>query len=342
MTARPSDAFTPRLPPYLRRGPLVEPLTNDEPVYSEKHRRLVAEGIDPPAEHFAKDAHGTRVPSGQAEQLITRVITSSWAAVDLAPIVAGTAGSDEPVMLRRDDGISCLYDSKVHFIAGESETGKTWFALLAAKQELLAGHHVAFFDFEDNERTLVQRLRDMVIPDDVIVERFHYVRPDAPLDDAGLDDLCMMFAVARPTLAIIDGVTEAMVLHGYELKDNTDIARWLARVPKRLANWGTAVLQIDHVAKDREGRGRFAIGGQHKLAGIDGAAYTIEVVKPFGRGMSGVARVYVAKDRPGWIRQHAPGGLVGELHVDSDPDGGVGLELVAPAVHDGAPFGRPS
>src|SRR5262249_20266210 len=96
-----------------------------------------------------------------------------------------------------------------------------------------------------------------------------------------------------------------------------------------------AVVQIDHVAKDKDGRGRFAIGGQHKLAGIDGAAFVVEAIKPFGRGLSGWARVTVSKDRPGWIRQHARGDVVGELHVDSDPDGGVAIALQAPEIRTG-------
>jgi hypothetical protein len=223
----------------------------------------------------------------------------------------------------------------VHSIAGESESGKTWLALLAVKQELLGDRHVWFLDFEDNEHGIVGRLRDMCVPDDAIGGLFRYFRPDSPLAYDGLDVLAWEFAHTSPALTVIDGVTEAMVLHGYELKDNTDIAKWLGLLPKRLARWGCAVVQIDHVAKYKDGPGRFAIGGQHELAGIDGAAFAVEMVKPFGRGLSGFARVTVTKDRPGWIRQHAPGGIVGELHVDSDPDGGVSIALQAPETRTG-------
>ena len=59
---------------------------------------------------------------------------------------------------------------------------------------------------------------------------------------------------------------------------------------------------IDHVTKNSDSRGRFAIGAQAKLAGLDGAAYTIEVRKPLGRGMEGALSVRVAKDRPGAVR----------------------------------------
>lgn len=264
---------------------------------------------------------------------------SSWAPINLRPILDGTAPSTEPTLLQRDDGVFCLYAEKVHYAAGESESGKTMLAMLATRQELHAGRHVAFFDFESDENEVVQRVRDACVPDDVIDAQFHYIRPEEALDDFGNLAVTDLFESCRPSLAVIDGVTEGMVMHGLELKDNSDIARWLAMVPKPIARRGAAVLQIDHVSKDREGRGRFAIGGQHKLAGIDGAAFTCEVLRPFGRGLSGAVRISVAKDRPGWIRRHAPGGVLGELRIESDPDGGLGLELVAPPARDtGSPF----
>ncbi|MGI8517658.1 MAG: hypothetical protein ACR2ME_04865, partial [Acidimicrobiia bacterium] len=52
-------------------------------------------------------------------------------------------------------------------------------------------------------------------------------------------------------------------------------------------------------------RGRYAIGAQAKLAGIDGAAYSINVTKPFGRGMVGQADIRLTKDRLGYVSEHA-------------------------------------
>ena len=69
---------------------------------------------------------------------------------------------------------------------------------------------------------------------------------------------------------VIDGVTEAMTMHGLELKDNADVAKFVELLPRPLARMGAAVVLVDHVAKDTGGRGRFAIGAPHKLAGIDG------------------------------------------------------------------------
>ena len=79
--------------------------------------------------------------------------------------------------------------------------------------------------------------------------------------------------------------------------------RILPRTIARLT--GAAVVLIDHVTKDAEGRGRFAIGGQAKMASLDGAAYVVEVAEALGRGRRGMVTLRVAKDRPGGVRAHA-------------------------------------
>ena len=57
--------------------------------------------------------------------------------------------------------------------------------------------------------------------------------------------------------------------------------------------------------KDKETRGRFAIGGQAKLATIDGAAYLVEPLEALAPGRIGSLTVRVTKDRPGFVRKIA-------------------------------------
>jgi hypothetical protein len=63
-----------------------------------------------------------------------------------------------------------------------------------------------------------------------------------------------------------------------------------------------AVAVIDHVTKDSDSRGRFAIGAQAKMSGLTGAGYTVEVSETLGRGLRGVIVLRVGKDRPGHVR----------------------------------------
>jgi len=62
---------------------------------------------------------------------------------------------------------------------------------------------------------------------------------------------------------------------------------------------------IDHITKNAETRGRFAIGGQAKLATIDGAAYLVEPIEVLSPGRVGSLTMRVTKDRPGFVRKMA-------------------------------------
>jgi hypothetical protein len=144
----------------------------------------------------------------------------------------------------------------------------------------------------------------------------------------------------------VDGITEAMAAHGLNPIDNADVARFAGILPRPLADAGAVVVLIDHVSKSREARGRYAIGAQHKLAAVTGAAYTVELIKPFGHGLHGVAKITIAKDRPGRVREHSRK-VAGVLHLDSQPDGSVMAQITLPARQlqaaddDAAPF-RPT
>jgi len=254
---------------------------------------------------------------------------SSWWPVDLSGLFDGSVVLPEPELFARNDGQALLYPGKCHSFNGESESGKSWAALLACVQAIRAGGHVLYLDFEDTASTVVTRLLALGAKPEEVVGRFHYASPSEPLQyrngkvTVGHLDLGATLETHPITLAVIDGVTEAMTLHGLATNDNDEYAKFHAMLPRRLSRAGTAVVNIDHVTKDKETRGRYAIGAQHKLAGMDGAVFSFEVVSPFGLGLHGIAKMYVNKDRPGQLRTHAEsnGGrhLIAELHLRSDP-----------------------
>lgn len=276
---------------------------------------------------------------------------TSWLPVDLTDALAGL-DTPGPELWQRTDGTSLLYRGRVHWFHGESESCKSWAAQLAVAQVLDAEGHVLYIDFEDDERGVVARLLAMSVDGDAIAKRFTYLRPDEPLMDSrgrvtgGGVDFARVVAGDLTTgpwdLAIVDGVTEAMTTEGLALIDNADIATWLRRIPRRLASANAAVVAIDHVTKSRDERGRYALGGQHKLAGVSGAAYSFTTLRPFARARgaenaTGAVSVDVVKDRPGHVRGLAvEGGKIAVLSLTSYPDGGVSAAL-APAGADPAP-----
>jgi len=97
---------------------------------------------------------------------------------------------------------------------------------------------------------------------------------------------------------------------------------------------GAAVCAIDHVTKSKESQGRYAIGGQHKLAGTTGATYKVTGLTSLARAITepivGQSLVTVEKDRPGWVRPHQIGDdrRIAILEITSYPDGGVSARLL--------------
>jgi hypothetical protein len=239
---------------------------------------------------------------------------TSWAPVNLEPVFEGHTLDPAPDMLPRSDGVCLLYSGGIHSIAGESESGKTWITLTAAVQLITANMPVVFIDFEDRPERVISRLSALGAPTQAIRDHFTYIRPDRALDPTAHRDLAPLLTHA--VLVIIDGITEAMTIHGLDLNSNEDAAKFYGILPRWIADHGPAVVMIDHVTKNEDTRGRYALGAQHKLAGIDAASYTVKVRQPFGRGKKGIATVSVAKDRPGHVREHARGHRIADFTLD--------------------------
>lgn len=233
--------------------------------------------------------------------------TRSWQPVDLAQYLTGAWKPDEPTVGRRLDGVGMFYRGKCHTIASETEGGKTWLALAAVTDELTAGEHVLYIDFEDDAGPMVGRLLTLQVAPQVILDQFHYIRPEGPVGTGiNLDDITQALRTHRPTLGIVDGVTEGMTLHGLDPLSNTDCAVFGRMIPRLIANHGAAAVSLDHVTKSTDGRGRYAIGAVHKLNGLDGAAYVLENRIPFGIGRTGKSTIKISKDRPGHLRKRSP------------------------------------
>jgi hypothetical protein len=162
-----------------------------------------------------------------------------------------------------------------------------------------------FVDFEDDEGGVVGRALALGAPVDALRDRFAYLRPEEPIGALGNQgDLEQALGDLKPSLAILDGVTEAMTMHGLNPLDNKDAATFGRLVPRYIAQSGPATVCLDHVTKSPDGRGRYALGAVHKLNGLNGAAYLLDNRVPFGIGLTGRSTVLIAKDRPGQLRRH--------------------------------------
>ncbi len=248
---------------------------------------------------------------------------------DIDAILSGEWVPPTPSLLRRSDGAGLLYPGKVHSLAGEPGGGKTWVALMAAAQVLADGGSVLWLDWEDRLDTAVRRLMQLgVKPDALRGGRFAYVEPTfavvgggLPRNVADVSDGC--------ALVVLDSMGEALAHSMLDQNSDGEVATWMARTARRLADGGAAVLILDHVVKDSEARGRWAIGSQRKLAAIDGAAYGLVTSQAFTRDAPGRAAVKCSKDRGG---NYQAGATVAEIVMAPDGAGGVRVVVRPPDV----------
>lgn len=268
----------------------------------------------------------------------------SWAPIDLARILDGSFQPPEPELLPRDDGICLLYRGLTHSFHGESESGKSLVAQVETVRLLNLGRRVLYIDYESDPASVVSRLITFGADPECIRSSLAYVQPES--DPQRPTELRAWVELLGQSfdLVVIDGVTAALSLSGTESKDNDQVTRWMRRLPEALARrTGAAVVLIDHVVKDAQARGRFAIGGQAKMAALTGAAYTVEVDRPIGIGLEGVVVLRVSKDRPGYLRSRSgpyrPGDRTQEAaRVVIDSRGGTPIvRILAPADRNDGP-----
>lgn len=281
----------------------------------------------------AEDAGGS-ADDGQAEPEQTR---SSWAPVDLGPILRGeVVPAQASIGIARSDGVRLLYPGKEHAVAGEMEAGKSWLALQCCVAELSEGRHVLYIHFEEDDPTdTVTRLLLLGVEPHVVAELFHFVAPAY----GATPDVIHALRELRPSLVVLDGQNDAMTLHGHGINDPDGPSTFRRVLVRPFTADGAAVLSTDHVAKATAGVATTQMGSVMKGNGLTGTLITLENSEAFGKGRRGSSRVYVTKDRPAQVRQYGQpteiprkffmGMLVVDATVKSDER--VDLAFYAPA-----------
>jgi hypothetical protein len=180
----------------------------------ERREEAVRNGQHPddtgPAE--PPDDSGTAAQSGTDEP-------TTWEPVDLGPYLRGEVERPQPALgVMRADGLRLIYPGRQHVIVGETESGKTWFALACVAAELAAGRCVAYVHFEESDPgSTLDRLQLLGTGERDLVERFRFVGPARPIRKGWLDPLL----TPVPSLVVFDGVNEGMALHGADIMPPT-------------------------------------------------------------------------------------------------------------------------
>jgi hypothetical protein len=268
----------------------------------------------------------------QTQTQSSRPERTSWWPRDLGPVLSGEQTEPPPSILTRTDGQPLWYAGKINGLIGESESGKTWVALLAVAQQLEAGERVLYLDFEDAAPGIVSRLKALGVSGDDIATGLDYADPAESLHHAASGDLGELLLGRTYSLIVVDGFNAAMTLLGLDLMSNTDVTKFFQLLMKPLAKTGSAVAYVDHIGKNATDDSKGGIGAQAKRAMTTGCVVKVKVGEPFGRGMTGRLHLIVDKDRAGHVRGSAANGRdAGTATLVSDRDSGsVDVVITAP------------
>lgn len=227
----------------------------------------------------------------------------SWEALNLAHVEERS--SVEPTL----GGVGLIYPGRRHILSGPQETAKTIAAYTIALAEVRAGGTALLIDLEMGQWDARERLRDLGATDDEL-DRLYYIEPDAP----ATEEIILGLVELTPTLVIIDAAAGAYGLQGLDDNKRADVERFVAIFIRPFWLAGIATLLVDHVVKNVEARGKYAIGSERKIGSAD-VHLGFEVVAPLSRGGSGLYKITTHKDRGGWL----PRPKAAELELRSDP-----------------------
>jgi hypothetical protein len=205
-----------------------------------------------------------------------------------------------------------LYTGKRHGISGPPESIKTIIAWILLLESVRAGNTVAVVDFEMGAHATRRLLLDLgftlgEIRDHVV----YYESPDEP-DEADIAGL----VAQGVTFVVIDAAAGAYDASSLDDNKRQDVERFARAWVRPLFERGITSVLIDHVTKNSETRGKYMIGSERKLGGVDVHLGLELVGQPLTRGGSAIVRVRVHKDRGG----HLSRPIAVELHVLSDPE----------------------
>lgn len=230
----------------------------------------------------------------------------SWEPIDLEHI------GDRPAVTPTIGEVGLVYPGKRHVFSGPQESAKTLAAYAIALEEIRSGgedNYVLLIDLEMGQWDARDRLCEMGATGEELAQIL-YVEPETP----ATEEIIFGFLGYKLALVIVDAAAGAYDLQ--ELDDNkrADAERFARIWVRPFWQRGIATIVLDHVVKNTDTRGKYAIGSERKVGGVD-VHLGFECVTEFHRGGHGLYKIATHKDRAGWL----PRPRAGELELRSDP-----------------------
>lgn len=202
-----------------------------------------------------------------------------------------------------------IYPGKRHVFSGPPESAKTLAAYCILIQIARRGRLGLLIDFEMGGYDSRKRLQELGATREEI-DRILYIEPEQPANPQRI----MPLVDLNPELVVIDASAGVFSLEGLDDNKRLDVERVATLYIKQFWRNQIATILIDHVVKDSESRGRYAIGSERKLGGAD-VHLGFDVVTPISRGTAGKYKMTTHKDRGGFLKR----GYLADLNLSSDP-----------------------
>jgi hypothetical protein len=198
-------------------------------------------------------------------------------------------------ILERSDGAMLFTVGKLHELFGQSSSGKTFLMMVAALQQVRAGHRVLFCDFEDNRNTFVDRFMidlGVDITPYLASGLLCYANPsEAPGDMGPL--IAMNFR-----LVVVDSLSEVVAATADGSMKDGVLLRRIMGLFRKLAEAGAAVVLIAHGSEKVDVPGS-SMGASEIRQALTGQDVLLHIDKTFNRKKAGRSLIYIAKDRGG-------------------------------------------
>ena len=239
----------------------------------------------------------------QAEQDVTFILARKFSGFrDISRLEDPPLPSMLTIVGRSSNPQPLIAQGSITVISGHRSAGKTWVASKWAEQQITAGAHVAWVDFERQDRGLNAKFRYLGLQPAAIAGHVHYTDETPALPD-------LMEALDRfgPYLLVIDAWRglQGRIAPGTGANDSDAVEQVYKSYLNPFAIAGGTVALLDHLPKT----GTSTFGGERKESAAD-YVIRVEQIQPFTKRTPGFSMLTVTKDRWGETGQDTVAGYL--------------------------------
>lgn len=205
-------------------------------------------------------------------------------------------------------GTRVVARAKVTVLSGHRSSGKTWVTAVWAAQEMRAGNHVIWVDFERQEDELASKLRQAGLQAHMLEAQLHYTAELPPSQVLVSQVSQFTENGAHRCLVVVDAfrTLQNLVVPGSTANDGDAVEQVYIEYLTPVQEAGANVVLLDHMSKTGD-KGTF--GSERKESAAD-YVIRVEKIQQFSRITAGFSSLTVTKARGGHIDEDTTAGFL--------------------------------